>query len=116
MLHGGPGWVSTVRKSAAGLPGAPAANPQPGTVPIRPPGAGDQPELTSVHVSFEHGLSGTLANREAEFAGRVRATYSTPHQFTDRIEAHAGGSLAHPGPTGALSTLHPWTCPDVSTP
>ncbi len=88
-LHApGPGWVSTVRRSAGlpGLPAAPGSNAPP--PPIQPPGASrptaEQP-LTSVHISFQRALVGNLDKRQIEFQGDVRTTYSPAADFSDRI-------------------------------
>jgi len=92
LLHAdGPGWVSTVRRSAGlpGAPGAPASNQQnPAPPPLMPPGAArptaEQP-LTSVHIAFHRALDGDLDKREIQFKEEVRTTYSPAQDFSDRI-------------------------------
>ena len=89
-LHAdGPGWVSTVRRTA-GLPGAPpaagaSAAPAPIAQPAYPPVPTNQQPLTSIHISYQRALVGRLDKREVEFQREVRTTYSPASAFTDRV-------------------------------
>jgi hypothetical protein len=103
-LRGGPGWVSSVRRSAAGIPGAPARPDSQPLAPIRPPGTADDQPFTSIHVKFERAIEGNLARREVWFYDQVRTTYSPAREFTDRIVANATSSLNDLNPRGMLMT------------
>jgi hypothetical protein len=87
----GPGWVNSVRRGSAGLPGSlgtqsPTPPPQAATPNVPEP-------LTSVHVAFEREIDGNLVQREVEFRQQVQTTYSPAHDFNDEIVADPLGNL-----------------------
>lgn len=99
-LHAaGPGWVNTVRRGSAGLPGA--AQPAPGATADLPSSAtprldkpplaagvlADPQQLTSVHIEFEREMVGNEAGRWIEFRQQVQTTYSPALEFSDMIVA-----------------------------
>jgi hypothetical protein len=71
MHAAGPGWVNTVRRRTAALPGPPGEPPP------------DATQLTSVHVAFEREMVGDMARRQIEFHQHVLTTYSPANDFRD---------------------------------
>jgi hypothetical protein len=96
-LHAaGPGWVSSVRRGSAGLPGAMGGAAGLPAVPapqVPNQQAADKQPLTSVHVAFEREMVGDLNRREIEFRQQVLTTYSPANDFSDVIAADPLGSL-----------------------
>jgi hypothetical protein len=86
-LHAdGPGWVSSVRRgSPSGVTSGPgsamALNPSP--QPLGP----SPSQLTSIHVAFQHEITGNLDRREVTFHQQVQTTYSPAFDFNDTIKA-----------------------------
>jgi hypothetical protein len=96
-LHAaGPGWVNSVRRGSAGLPGATGSA---GSLPAMPSPqvpnqqSIDKQPLTSIHVAFEREMVGDLSRREIEFRQQVLTTYSPANDFNDVIAADPLGSL-----------------------
>src|SRR5262249_36702251 len=88
----GPGWVSSVRRGNAGLPGA-SGGQQPAVAPLSAAAHTAPQQLTSIHVSFERAIEGDLNRRETEFQQQVLTTYSPANDFNDLIVADALGNL-----------------------
>jgi hypothetical protein len=86
-LHAaGPGWVSTVRRGGATLPGSPGTQ-QPLVLPQQVAAQSGTRQMTSIHVAFEREIVGDLARREIEFRQQVQTTYSPTNDFGNAFAA-----------------------------
>ena len=82
----GPGWVESVRRGQHGW--LPNAVPQ---------AAGDDGELSFVHIDFAREVTGDLAERIVHFQNQVRAVYGPVDGWTDRIEVKRPEELPDQG-------------------
>jgi hypothetical protein len=93
-LHvAGPGWVNTVRRGNAAMPGS-AAGAADNSQPVSSPNSAmNQEPLNSIHVAFEREIVGDLNRREIEFRQQVLTTYSPANEFSDFVAADPIGQL-----------------------
>ncbi|MCU0876520.1 MAG: hypothetical protein MUF06_01840 [Pirellulaceae bacterium] len=102
LTAAGPGSLVSRRLASAALPGVSSPLPTPIPMPTSPPGDPNAPpKLNFIHIEFQGGIVGNIAQRQIEFQNQVRTIFAPIEAWDQSV---AASRLEDLGEKGVLLT------------